>query len=441
VDPAWLAELSEWIAIPSVSADERHADDVRRAGEWLCARIRGAGGTAELLAWNDHELAVGEIRASSGADAAPTVLVYGHYDVQPPDPLPEWESPPFEAVVRGEWLYGRGMADDKGQLFLVLKAAEELARDGALPVNVRFACDGEEETGGRSIVDFLEQDERGAAACVIFDTDMVARGQPAFNVATRGMAYMHVTVRTGARDLHSGMYGGAALNAMHALTQALVAVQPRDGRLPDELYEGVVPPTDEEVQAWRSLPEGRYELDSQGARPSDPRAAEEFYLRTWARPALDVNGIAGGSPHLQKTVLPVEAVANVSIRLAARQDPHVIAPIVERLLQDAAPDGADVDVDLWSWSEPGLVPPDAPALQLGLAAFERALGVRPLLIRSGGTLPIVPALAKRDIPAILTGFALPDSNVHSPNERLLVEYMPLGVAAGRELLTELAKLG
>lgn len=441
MEAAWLEELSEWIRIPSVSADPAHADDVRRAGEWLCDFVRAAGGSAELVDWEGKPLAVGELRASSGDDSAPTVLVYGHFDVQPPAPLDLWESPPFEATARGEWLYGRGVADDKGQLYLLLKAATELARAGELPVNVRITCDGEEETGGHSIVDFLAADERGADAAVIFDSDMIARGRPAFNVATRGLCYFHVSVRTGARDLHSGMYGGAALNALHVLVEVLGAVLPRDGRAPEPLRAGVAPPTAEELAAWAALPAGADELADQGARPADARAAEEFYLRTWAEPSVDVNGIFGGEPRLQKTVLPVAAEANVSIRLAPGQDPLAIAPVFERLLREAAPEGADVDVDLWSWSEPGLVSPDARAIRLALDAFERALGTRPLLIRSGGTLPIIPALGKKGIPAILTGFALPDSNIHSPNERLLVEYVPLGIAAARELFTELAALG
>jgi acetylornithine deacetylase/succinyl-diaminopimelate desuccinylase-like protein len=440
VDEAWLRELGEWIAIPSVSADEAHAGDVRSAADWLCERIRGAGGAAEVVDWNGSPLATGELRASSGAADAPTILLYGHFDVQPPDPLDGWETPPFEAAVRDGWLYGRGVADDKGQLFLLLKAAEELAREGALPVNLRFACDGEEEVGGQSVVEYLEQDERGADAAVVFDSDMLARGRPAFNVATRGMCYFHVTVRTGQRDLHSGIYGGAALNALRALVEALTAVLPREGRLPEPLRAGIAEPTEEELAGWRALPDGAHELSSQGAVPADTRAAEEFYVRTWAEPSLDVNGIAGGSPHLQKTVIPVLAEANVSLRLAPGQDPMELAPVVRRLLTEAAPEGAEIEVDLWAWSEPGLVPTDSPAIQLGLDAFERVVGTRPLLIRSGGTLPIVPALGKRSIPVIVTGFALPDSNIHSPNERLLVEYVPLGVATAKQLFAEFAQL-
>jgi acetylornithine deacetylase/succinyl-diaminopimelate desuccinylase-like protein len=433
VDQNLLEELAEWIRIPSVSADPAHAEDVRRAADWLCERLKAAGGHAEIVDWDGSPLAIGEIRASDGADSAPTVLCYGHFDVQPPDPLELWTVPPFDATLDGEWLVGRGVADDKGQLFLLLKAAQRLASAGELPVNLRFTCDGEEETGGHSIVDFLAEDERGADAAVIFDSDMVARGRPAFNVATRGLCYFHVTARTGEKDLHSGMYGGAALNAMHTLVQALSAVLPRDGRAPEPLRAGLVPPTEEERAAWASLPPGAGELADQGARPLDPRAAEEFYLRTWAEPSVDVNGIAGGSPHLQKTVLPVEAVANVSIRLAPGQDPQAIAPVFERLLREAAPEGVDLDVELWAFSEPGLVDQSAAPIRLAQDAFERAVGTRPLLIRSGGTLPIVPALAKKGIPTVLTGFALPNSNIHSPNERILAEYVPLGIDAASEL--------
>jgi acetylornithine deacetylase/succinyl-diaminopimelate desuccinylase-like protein len=430
---AWFDELAEFLRIPSVSADPAHAQDVRAAGEWVCARVREAGGECELVDWHGRPLAIGEIRASHNADGAPTVLCYGHFDVQPQDPVELWQSGPFEPEIRDGYLYARGAVDDKGQLYMLLAAARELAQAGELPVNVRFCCDGEEETGGHSIVEFLEQDERGADVAIIFDSGMIRRGLPAFNVAMRGIAYFHVTLRTGERDLHSGMYGGAALNAAHALIRALDALIAHDGTLVDELRVGRAEPTAEELEGWRELPAGASELADQGARPKDERAAEDFYLRTFAEPALDVNGIATGSPILQKTVLPVEAVANVSIRLAPGQRVEEIAPVVERLLREATPPGAELDVDLWSSAPPGLVPPGSKAIQLGLDAFEKVLGVRPALIRSGGTLPIVPALADKGIPTVITGFGLPDSNVHSPNERLVAEYVPLGTAAAREL--------
>ncbi len=436
----WFEELASFLRIPSISADAALAGEVVRAGEWVRDFIRAAGGTCELVDWHGQPLAIGELRASSAPERAPTVLCYGHFDVQSPDPLDLWESPPFEPELRDEYLYGRGTVDDKGQLYMLLAAARELAVAGDLPVNVRFCCDGEEETGGHSIVEFLEADERGADAAVVFDSGMIRRGLPAFDVAVRGMTYFHLTVRTGARDLHSGIYGGAALNAIHVLVRILDSLIAHDGLLVDELRRGIVPPTDGELRGWEELPGGPSELGEMGARPKDAAAARDFYLRTFAEPSLDVNGIFSGSPHLQKTVLPVEAVANVSIRLAPGQQVEEIASEVERLLRAGLPDGAELEIERWSWSPPGLVPPDSQAITLGLDAFERVVGVRPALIRSGGSIPIVPALSDRGIPVVVTGFGLPDAQIHSPNERLLAAYVPLGIAAARELFRAFGEL-
>jgi acetylornithine deacetylase/succinyl-diaminopimelate desuccinylase-like protein len=429
-DPAWLEELFEWLRIPSVSADPAHRDDVRQAGEWVCEFLRGAGGEAELLASAAQPLAVGEVRASEDGAAAPTVLLYGHFDVQPPAPLDLWESPPFEPEIRDGYLYARGAADDKGNAYLMLKAAQLLAHEGKLPVNVRVAFDGEEETGGHSIVDFLAADERGADACVIFDSVMPREDVPAFGLGTRGLLYFHVRLRSGERDLHSGFYGGAALNAVHALMRTLEAVV----AVPQALRAGAVPPTEEELASWGELDPGADVLAEAGAEPMDERAAEEFYARTYAEPAVDVNGVKGGEADLQKTVLPVTAEANVSIRLAPGQEVEAVAAAFERLLRDASPPGAGLEIERWSSAPAGLIPAEAPAVQQALDAFERVLGRRPLLLRSGGTLPVVPALADKGIPTILTGFATPEANIHSPNERLLARYVPLGVAAAREML-------
>ena len=437
---ALKAELAEWIAIPSVSADPDHQGDVRRAAEWVRDRVRLAGGGADLVEWGDRPLVVGEVRASHAPESAPTILCYGHFDVQPPDPLELWESPPFELAERGGWLYGRGVADDKGQLFMLLKAAELLATAGELPVNLRFACDGEEEIGGHSIVDWLAQDTRGADAAVVYDGGMVSRDVPAFTLAVRGLCMLHVTVRTGERDLHSGVYGGASLNAMHALMHSLAGVMPRDGRVPDALRAGVIPPSAEEIAAWTSMPPGIDELEAAGSVPADAAAAAEFYVRTWAEPSVDVHGIAGGSPVLVKTVIPVEAQANVSVRLVGGQDHDEVAATMERLLREAAPPGADVEVTVHSASPAGLIPADARAVQLGLDAFEHVLGARPLLNRTGGAIPLVSALARQGVPTILTGFALNESNVHSPNERLVADYLTLGVRTTCELFHRLGEL-
>ena len=434
----WFDELSELIAIPSVSADSARAGDVKRAAEWLADFIRGAGGSAEVRETSTHPLILGDLPASNGS--APTVLVYGHVDVQPPDPLELWESEPFGLEERDEWLYGRGVIDDKGQLYMLARAAADLAAAGELQVNVRFACDAEEETGGHQIVDFLAADERGADAALIFDSGMTTRGVPEFAVAVRGLVYFHLTVRTGDRDLHSGVFGSAALNATHALMKILSSVQGQDGRLPEPLRAGIVPPTDEELAAWAELVPGEQMLAEAGAQPVEPRATQEFYLRTTAEPSLEVNGILGGSPTLQKTVLPVQAEANISIRLAPGQDVEQVGRALEQLLRDAAPEGAELDVQRLSSAPAALVPPDTPAIQLAQDAFAQTMGRRPLLVRSGGTLPIVPALVDKGIPTIVTGFATPESSIHSPNERLLAEYMPLGIETAKELYRRLAAL-
>ncbi len=441
IDQAWLDELGEFLRIPSVSADPAHQDDVERAAEWLADKIRRGGGEAELVPYGKRPLVIGEIRASNGASDAPTVLAYGHFDVQPPEPLELWESDPFEATLRDEWLYARGVADDKGQVWMLVQAASLLAADGGLPINLRIVSDGEEEVGGQSIVEFLRADERGADACVIFDGGMENRNLPAISIATRGLAAFNLRVRTGSRDLHSGMYGNAALNVVHALMTTLGGILPRDGRVPDAMRVGIVPPTDEERAGWARQPSGADVLGDAGAIPYDPRAADEFYLRTTAETSVDVNGIFGGKPGLKNTTVISQAQANFTVRLAPGQTPETVAPEVERLLHEAAPEGATVEVEeLEGSTRPGLVAPDSPPIKIAQDAFEHAFGVRPILTRAGGTLPIMPALQDKGIPTILTGFALPESNVHSPNERMLAEFFPRGVETMKELFRRLGDL-
>jgi acetylornithine deacetylase/succinyl-diaminopimelate desuccinylase-like protein len=441
VNETWHSELAEFIAIPSVSADAAHREDVKRAGEWVCEFIRSrCGGSAQLTPFGEKELALGEIPASTDPANAPTVLCYGHFDVQPPAPLDLWESEPFELAIRDEWAYARGVTDDKGQVFILLKAAQQLVEANALPVNLRFACDGEEEIGGHTIVDYLAVDDRGANAAIIFDGGMLRRDVPVIDLSVRGLIAFDVKVRTGERDLHSGLYGGAALNAIHVLMRCFESVLAGpDGRLPEPLREGIAPPTQVELDEWKALPPGADELRDQGARPLDARAAGEFYVRTWAEPSADVNGILGGKPGLRNTTLSVQASGEFTLRLAPGQRVETIGPAAEKLVRDAAPEGADVDVK-WAGSPPALVRPDAPAIQLGLRAFEKVLGVKPLLVRGGGTLPIMHALVDQGIPTVLTGFGLPESNVHSPNERFLVRYFEQGVATAAELFTAFGEL-
>jgi acetylornithine deacetylase/succinyl-diaminopimelate desuccinylase-like protein len=437
---ALVAELAELIAIPSVSADPAHAGDVQRAAEWVAERIRGAGGTAQIEQRGSRPLVVGEVSAS-GNGPAPALIAYAHLDVQPPDPLDLWQTDPWELTERDGLLVARGIADDKAHLYMLLKATEVLARHGELPVTVRFAVDAEEEVGGHSVCDWVAEDDGPAAAAIVLDGGYATEALPTFCTALRGICYFHVTVRTGERDLHSGMYGGAALNALEALVQTLAALLPGpDGRLQQPLRAGVIPPTDDEVAGWASLPSGAEELASHGARPHDAAAAEQFFLRTTAEPSLSVNGIEGGSPHLQKTVLPVEAHANVSLRLAPGQTAAEIAPVLERLLREAAPEAASLEVDLWSTGEPAYVDPTAPAVQIALDAFEHVLGTRPILTRSGGSIPVVATLAERGVPSIVTGFSRPTAQMHSPNENFPAAALDEGLATIAELLRRFTAL-
>jgi len=440
MDETWQRELAEFIAIPSVSADPAHRDDVKRAGEWVCDFIRRIGGSAELTPIGERELALGEIPASHDPASAPTVLCYGHFDVQPPAPLELWESDPFELTIRDGWAYARGVTDDKGQLYILLKAAQRLVEANALPVNLRFACDGEEETGGDTIVHWIEADERGADAGIIFDGGMLRMDIPAIELATRGLVAFDVEVQTGERDLHSGMYGGAALNAVHVLMRCFGAVLAREnGLLPEPLRAGIAPPTQEELASWAALPSGGEELESQGARPLDPHAVEQFYIRTFAEPSADVTGILGGKPGLRNTTLSVRAFGQVTIRLAPGQDLETIARTAEQMLRDAAPAGAELSIR-WDGAGPGRVDPASPVVKLAQDGFERVLGRRPLLLRTGGTLPIMPALEHKAIPTVLSGFGLPESNVHSPNERFLLRYFDQGVETAAAVYSMLGEL-
>ena len=436
-------QLAELIAIPSVSADAEHAADIVAAAEWVANHIRSSGGSAELVPWGARPLVVGEVAASERPESAPTVLCYAHFDVQPPDPLDLWESGPFALTHRDGRLYARGVADDKGNLFVLVEAVRQLAEEGTLPVNVRFAFDGEEEVGGDSIVAWVDQDAGPADVALILDGGMIRRDQPAFMVGVRGMVYLHLRVRTGATDMHSGMFGAAALNATHALMAALAPALPDSaGRLPAPLREGVTPPSAEELEAWAQLPSGAEQLAAQGAVPIVPGAEEEFYTRTFADTSLDVNGIASGSPDLVKTVLPVEARANVSLRLAPDQDPVAIRAAFERLVRGALPAGAELEIEQRNSARPALTPTDSRAIALASDAFEQVVGARPYLVRSGGTLPIYASLVDRGLPTLATGFGIEsECNVHAPNENVREDFVEVGVATMREVFTRLGALG
>ena len=432
-----LDQLVEWLRIPSISTGGGDPADLRRAAEWAAAHVERAGGSAELVQFGDgYPLVVGDLRVSAGGDA-PTILIYGHYDVQSVGDPAAWTSPPFEPEIRDGRLYARGASDDKGNFWPLLYATCAMARDGELPVNVRVVVEGEEEAGSESITEWIRADERGADAAIVFDSGMVDERTPAITVGLRGMAMAQIEVRTGVRDLHSGMYGGSVLNSLHVLHRMLAEVVPGpDGRVRDELRAGIVPPAEAERISWERLPPGTQVISEVGGREAYPGAAAEYYERNGADASLDVNELTGGEP---RTVGPAVARAAVSLRLAPGQRADEIGPVLERLLRDAAPPDADVTMH-WHLADPSLFEPDLPALVLAAQALERATGTAPALVRSGGSIPVVAEFAARGIPTIVSGFGLPDDDIHAPNESYRVASLELGERSARELLIALAEL-
>jgi len=342
------------------------------------------------------------------------------------------------ALPRDGRVYARGASDDKGNFLPLLHVACELAGASALPVHVRVLVEGEEEAGGESVADWVAADDRGADCAIVFDSGMVDERTPAVTLGLRGVVMLDLEVRTAVRDLHSGIYGGSALNAIHALHAALGAVLPgRDGRLREELRAGIVPATEAERESWAQLPAGADVLAAAGAREAHPGAAAEYYERNGADASLDVNAISAGE---RRTVVPAVARATLSQRLAPGQDPATITATLERLLRDALPAGAELAFGAPQASAPALFAPDEPAIALAAAALERACGAAPALVRSGGSIPVVAELAGKGMPVVVTGFATEEDAFHAPNESFRLEGLRQGEAAARELLTAMASL-
>ncbi len=436
-----IARLHAFLEIPSVSAHADRTEDMARAAEWVADEIRRAGGNAAVRRGDRHPLVVGEVPASDGAAGAPRVLIYGHYDVQPPGPEELWTSPPFAPTERDGNLYARGASDDKGNLFMLIAAVQRLAAEGRLPVRAAFVVDGEEESGGSSAVDHLAADAEASLAAIIYDGPMIGPGRPAFYTGVRGMVYRRLTVRTADGDAHSGLFGGAALNAVHALMTILAAVAPREGRLPTPLYAGLAPAGPSEVAAWAELPPGEEALAGAGLRPADVGAPDGFYMRTLASPSVDVHGLEAGEPAAVKTNIPGQARATLSLRVAPGQDAETLAAPLDGLLREAAPAGADLTIEELGVARAAFIDPEHPVLLAAAAAVERASGWRPAPIRIGGTLPVIATLADRGVPTILSGFGLPDDAIHAPDEHLRVEHLELGTLAAMEMLIALGELG
>jgi acetylornithine deacetylase/succinyl-diaminopimelate desuccinylase-like protein len=433
---ALLDELVDWLRIPSVSTGGGDPEALRQACDWVCERIEAAGGAAEALSVDGgNPMAVGELPASR--PGAPTVLAYGHYDVQDPGPVEAWESAPFEPTERAGRLYARGAADDKGNFLPLLHVACELARAGELPVNVRFLVEGEEEIGSPSVLRRLRDEDPRADCAIVFDALMADERTPAISVAARGLVGASIEVRTGERDLHSGIFGGPTLSAAHVLLAMLREVAPGpDGRVRDELRARVAPVGEAERESWRRLRPGPEAMAAVGARPVTPEAAGEFYERTGAEPSLDVNMMSVGEP---RTIVPALARGFVTLRLAPGQRAADMAAELEGLLRSAAPEGAEVAIQIEA-ADPARFDPEHPALRLAAGAIERACGTPPAFVRLGGTLPLLAILAERGIPTIVSGFVLDADAIHAPNESYRLESLRLGERSARELYLALAGL-
>jgi acetylornithine deacetylase/succinyl-diaminopimelate desuccinylase-like protein len=427
-----LSLLNEFLSIPSISTLPAHRDDCRRAASWLMEQFRGLGcDVVELLEGDGHPVVWAE---SPRIPGKPTVLCYGHYDVQPVDPLTEWISPPFEPTVRDGNLYARGAVDDKGQVFTLLEAYRSvLDADGKPPLNVHFIIEGEEECGGRVIFDRLrtEPERTAVDAVVVADMGYYAPGIPAVYTGLRGLCYAEIHVRTLRRDLHSGSYGGVAPNALEVLVRLLADLKSRSGRvnLP-KLYKAVEPPSKAELKAWKSLPfdEQKFLEEEVTGRAITGLAKYSVLERIWALPTFEIHGIRGGfAGEGAKTVIPAQAMAKVSLRLVPNQNYEKVGKWLTRAIGKLAPEYADVEVKLLHGGDPVRCDVSHPAFAVLDEAFETVVGRKAVPARSGGSIPVVPELQRGGAPVLLTGIGLPDDGLHSPNEKVSLQQIWDGI--------------
>jgi len=429
-----LNELKDFLRIPSISTLPEHTEDVQRAAHFVAEKLSSARlDNVKVIPTGRHPLVYADWLHAPGK---PTVLCYGHYDVQPADPLDLWHSPPFEPTIRNGNIYARGSADDKGQMYSHIKAIEALqAVHGTLPLNVKFLIEGEEEVGGASIAKYVEEhaDDLKADVALVSDTNMYAPGLPTLDVGLRGLIYMEVEAHGPARDLHSGMYGGAAPNAVFGLIELLSKMKTAGGEIKiPGIYDDVERPSDEELASWKSLPFSQKEFLKKEVGSTRLTGESKFSVleRVWARPTFEVHGIAGGFTGAgSKTVIPATATAKVSIRLVPKQDPDKIIAAFEKFVKAKTPKGITTKVKVLG-KGPGLVvKTDHPAIQVAARAFSDIYGKPTVFVRSGGSIPIVGDFAAHlGIPTILMGFGLPDDGLHSPNEKYAIENYYKGIA-------------
>lgn len=441
----YVSQLKEFLAIRSISSSPEHTGEVRRCAEWTAAEMTRIGlENVRLIETGGHPVVYGDWLHAADA---PTILFYGHYDVQPVDPVELWESPPFEATVRDGEIYARGAADDKGQVFMHLKAIEaHLGKGGGLPVNMRLLIEGEEEVGSAHLDQVIRdnKDLLKADVVVISDSAMFDRGVPSICYSLRGLAYFQIDVRGTTSDLHSGVFGGAVANPAMVLAQILAQMKDKSGRIKiPGFYDDVRPLADEEREAWKTLPfnEKKYRKDL-GAPKLFGEAGYSVLERVWARPTFEVNGLLSGfTGEGSKTVIPAVAMAKVSMRLVPNQDPDKIAGLFEAYMKKVAPKTVEVKVTRMHGGKPWIAEYDTAFIRAAGRAIEQGFGKPPVFCREGGSIPVVSTFKEElGVPAVLFGVGLPDENAHAPNERLDLGNFHNGILASAYLYSEIASV-
>ena len=439
-----LEDLFSFLRFASISTDSNHSGDVRACAEWLIDKLNHMGLDTELHETAQHPIVVARNKHVAGKK---TCLIYGHYDVQPVDPVELWDSPPFEPEIRDGRIWARGATDNKGQMLAhVLGVEQSLEEDGELPVNLIFLFEGEEEIGSPNLMPFLQQhkDELKCDVIAVSDTGMVAQGVPTMGYGLRGIACCEVTVKGPSGDLHSGVYGGAVANPATAVARLVASLHDAEGNIAIEgFYDEVRPLEQWERDMWADVP-GMTEQDMLAITGSPALFGEPGYSsaeRLWARPTAEVNGIAGGyQGEGSKTVLPAEAMAKFSFRLVPDQDPKDIMEKVQAHLEKHAPEGVTVEVEVGHDGKPFYADPNSENGKAGQAALRAAFGKEPVLIREGGSIPIIQDMKEIfGVEALMLGLALPDCQIHAPNENYYVENFEAGIRLNRALLRELGK--
>jgi acetylornithine deacetylase/succinyl-diaminopimelate desuccinylase-like protein len=441
----YIDEMKQYLAIPSISALPEHKGDVRACAEWTANEMRRIGlQNVRLEETPGHPVVYGEWL---GAPGKPTILFYGHYDVQPVDPVHLWTSPPFEATVRDGEIYARGSADDKGQVFMHFKAVEaHIKQNGGLPLNMKFLIEGEEEVGSANLDNFItaHKDLLKADVVVISDSPMFDRGVPSICYGLRGLTYFQIDLRGSKSDLHSGSFGGAVANPAMVLAQVLSQMKDKSGRIKiDGFYDDVVPLREEERAEWARLPfnEKKYRQEL-GAPKLFGETGYTTLERVWARPTFEVNGLLSGfTGEGAKTVLPAVAMAKVSMRLVPNQDPQKIGDLFEAYLAKVAPKTVEMKVTRMHGGKPWMTAFDNPYVQAAGRAIEQGFGQRPVFNREGGSIPVVSTFQEElGLPCVLFGVGLPDENAHAPDEKLDLGNFHNGVIASAFLYREIGAL-